>query len=167
MSSDEYDRQGTPKMLAKVLCSSLGLSEEELGRKVCHMIYDGVYASPEERLNKSGLSLRQHFEEFLKLPPGSITGQHDLSHNLQLCYHQILNRHEAARELNEIIKEMYSVMKNLCSGKERTVFFEFVDKEDLEALKMQKYNETRFARSDLNKTVSYLRNIPAMYRFEG
>ena len=54
MKSDEYDGEKTAQMVSIVLIETLGLSLDALRRKCHHFVYDGVYASTEERLHRGG-----------------------------------------------------------------------------------------------------------------
>ena len=50
LCTDEYDGRGTAKMLIDTLCETLGFTKMRLSRVLKHLVYDGVYASPEERI---------------------------------------------------------------------------------------------------------------------
>lgn len=50
MREEDYDGKGAAEMVGKVLMSTLDLSKDDVGRKYRHATYDGVYASPEERV---------------------------------------------------------------------------------------------------------------------
>ena len=91
MKTDNYSAQETAQMLLKILSDSLGLCIPELRRKCLHGVYDGVFASSEERDGGGGLSLCKHLEELLGCPEGTITGNYDMSHNLQIVYHKAIH----------------------------------------------------------------------------
>ena len=75
LSSDEYDGEGTARMLIRTLCETLGVSESKLARILTHLVYDGVYANREERVQGGGgLELRKHITRLLGLDEDSITG---------------------------------------------------------------------------------------------
>ena len=50
MKSDEYGGEKTAEFIGKELMRTLKLSKEEVGAKYVHMVYDGVYATGEERV---------------------------------------------------------------------------------------------------------------------
>ena len=75
MTSEHLDGSGTAEMLCNTLCSTLGLSEEELRNKLEHITYDGVYEVSENRIRGGGgMSLIKHVADFLKLGPDIVTG---------------------------------------------------------------------------------------------
>ena len=58
--------------------------------------YNGVYASPEQRVAGGGcLDLTRMVEEELGLEEGAITGTWDIAHNLQIVWKNGLSEHEA------------------------------------------------------------------------
>ena len=75
LSTEEYDGRGTAIMLIDTLCETLGFTKMRLSRVLKHLVYDGVYASPEERIAGGGsLDLKKHVSEILGLDPESLTG---------------------------------------------------------------------------------------------
>ena len=75
LSTSEYDGPGTANMLIQTLCETLGVSKSRLARILKHLVYDGVYASNEERVAGGGcLDLEKHVCELLGLNIDSITG---------------------------------------------------------------------------------------------
>ena len=70
MTSVDGDGHGSAIMLTTTLMQSLKITSEVLGRKLCHVVYDGVYADTYERVRGGGsLSLVCHLEEHLELEP--------------------------------------------------------------------------------------------------
>ena len=85
LTLNDYDSEGTAKMVVASLCSTLGYSRTGLAHRLRHCTYDGVYASPEERVAGGGcLSLVDNVTELLGLDKGDITGIWDVGHNLQV-----------------------------------------------------------------------------------
>ena len=71
----DYDSIGTAKMLISVLTETLGVSETRLSKILKHLVYDGVYASQEERIRGGGyLDIRKHVSELLGLDKNTLTG---------------------------------------------------------------------------------------------
>ena len=93
--------------------------------------------TPDKKIKSHGsLLLRDMMEERLKLPKGSITGQWDGSHCLQLAYSDVLKKFHT-NFLSSTILTMYQVMKNYISSKARTLFKEFADDGGHNVIKMQ------------------------------
>ena len=83
---EDYDAGGTAEMVISSLCLTLGFTRTQLADKLRHFCYDGVYASPEERVSGGGcLSLVDTVTEALGLSKGDISGVWDMSHNLQVA----------------------------------------------------------------------------------
>ena len=62
-------------MLISVLTETLGLTNTKLARTLRHLVYDGVYASKEERVRGGGsLDLKKHVSDLLGLDDGELTG---------------------------------------------------------------------------------------------
>ena len=62
-------------MLISALCDTLGFSKSQLSRALKHLVYDGVYANREERVEGGGsLELKKHVIRRLDLNGDSITG---------------------------------------------------------------------------------------------
>ena len=86
LKEEDYDAVGTAEMVINTLCLSLGYTRTKLAQRLRHFIYDGVYASPEERVSGGGcLSLVDTVTEALGLTKGDISGVWDMSHNLQVA----------------------------------------------------------------------------------
>ena len=85
LNLDDYDSEGTARMVVDTLISTLGYSRTQLSNTLRHVSYDGVYASPEERVAGGGcLSLVDNVIDVLGLAKGDITGIWDTGHNLQV-----------------------------------------------------------------------------------
>ena len=114
MKGEEYCGQGTAEMVGKILMASLGLTREEVGQKFKHGTYDGVYASPEERVAGGGsLSLMNHFADWCGLPKKEFSGHWDVGHKLQLVYGATLKKNkEVASFLSVSDLETYKVFAN-------------------------------------------------------
>lgn len=93
-----------------------------------------------------------------------VTGQHDLSHNMQLAWGDLMNEDAC---LKDKINDIYSVMSEYNAGKARTHFMEFAAEMKAAVLTNKSKCETRFVRSDLRSLDTYLRNIPTFYHFLG
>ena len=83
MKSDEYCGAKTARMVELDLMASLSLTRRQISEIYHHGVYDGVYATPEERAHGGGcLAL----EEWCLVPHSDFTGLWDLGHKLQLVY---------------------------------------------------------------------------------
>ena len=75
LSTVDYDANGTANMVINTLCETLGVTKMKLSRILKHFVYDGVYASKEERVRGGGsLELTKHVTESLGLDIGDISG---------------------------------------------------------------------------------------------
>ena len=75
LSTDEYDAEGTAEMLINTLLETLGVTRTRLASMLVHFVYDGVYATKEERVSGGGsLELKKKVAESLGLEDGYITG---------------------------------------------------------------------------------------------
>ena len=75
LSTDEYDAEGTAEMLVQTLVETLGITRTRLASVLVHFVYDGVYATKDERVSGGGcLELKNHVAELLGLDVGHITG---------------------------------------------------------------------------------------------
>ena len=54
LSTDEYDAVGTAEMLVQTLVETLGISRTRLASVLVHFVYDGVYATKDERVSGGG-----------------------------------------------------------------------------------------------------------------
>ena len=71
----DYDSNGTALMVVNALKETLGLTSSKLARTLRHFVYDGVYASNNERIKGGGcLDIKKHVAELLCLGPNEITG---------------------------------------------------------------------------------------------
>ena len=75
LSTDEYDAEGTADVLINTLIETLGVTRTRLAVLLVHFVYDGVYATKEERVSGGGcLELKIKVAEKLGLENASITG---------------------------------------------------------------------------------------------
>ena len=127
-----------------------------------------VYIVREERTTNNGLALTDHFAELLGLERGDITGNHDMSHNLQLVYSDVFKHDRTGdKKIKKIIKEIFEVMAHYNSGEGGTLFHETAMKMNRTVLSNKKKEETRFVRSDLRGLQSYMINLPTLYNIQG
>lgn len=85
LTLEDYDADGTARMVVDTLTSTLGYSRTELANRIRHISYDGVYADTEERVAGGGcLNLVENITEQLGLAKGDISGIWDTGHNLQV-----------------------------------------------------------------------------------
>ena len=169
MKSDDYDSNETAQMVARVLMETLGLGLEALKTRLHHFTYDGVYCSSEERFQGGGgLSLSDNVARVLGLQPGDISGNHDMSHNLQLAYTDVF-KHERTGDakIKKMIEEVYSVMADYNTGQAGTVFQEAAMNMNYVVLVNKSRQKTRFVRSDMRGMQTYMTNLPTIYGIQG
>ena len=169
MKSDDYDGEDTAKMVTRVLMETLGLSLASLRQRIHHFVYDGVYGSPDERLyGGGGLSLSNNFAEVLGLEPGDISGNHDMSHNLQLVYSDVF-KHEknGDKKIQAITSDVYSIMSDYNIGQAGSIFMETAEEMNHVVLSNKSRQKTRFVRSDMRGLQTYMTNIPVFYQIQG
>ena len=107
MKVEEYDGRGSAEMVGNVLMKSLGLTREEVGKIFRHGIYDGVYASTDERVAGGGsLSLMHHFADWCQLPEHYFSGHWDVGHKLQLVYGTILKKNKDVSSFNNTMEKV-------------------------------------------------------------
>ena len=71
----DYDGNGTAKMLISALTETLGVTETKLAKIFKHLVYNGVYASQEERIRGGGcLDIKKHVSDLLGLNNFELTG---------------------------------------------------------------------------------------------
>ena len=91
MQESDYDGPGTASMLVRDLMDCTGWSKPKLANRLVHLTYHGVFAEPSERVRGGGsLSLRSHVCSELGLVQGSISGDWDAAHNMQLTWSDLL-----------------------------------------------------------------------------
>ena len=74
LATGDYDAQGTAEMVINTLTDTLGITRSKLSTILVHFVYDGVYATKEERVYGGGsLELKHHVAESLGLDIGDIT----------------------------------------------------------------------------------------------
>ena len=169
MKSDDYDSYETAQMVTRVLMETLGLGLEVLKTRLHHFTYDGVYCSNEERwTGRGGLSLSDNVARVLGLQPGDISGNHDMSHNLQLAYSDVFKHDRTGdAKIKKIIDEVYSVMADYNTGQAGTVFQEAAMRMNHVVLVNKSRQKTRFVRSDMRGMQTYMTNLPTIHGIQG
>ena len=75
LTTNDYDALGTAEMVINTLTETLGVTRSKLATMIIHFVYDGVYASKDERVRGGGsLELTKHVTESLGLDIGDISG---------------------------------------------------------------------------------------------
>ena len=70
--------------------------------------YDGVYCTCEERTTNNGLALTDYFAELLGLEKGDVTGNHDMSHNLQLMFSYVFKHDKTGdKKIKKLTQEVF------------------------------------------------------------
>ena len=91
MQSTEYDGENTADMVGMDIIARLKLTHDEIRDIIHHFVYDGVYAVQDERVAGGGsLSLIRHFAAWCFGGEGSVTGNWDMGHKLQLVYGDLM-----------------------------------------------------------------------------
>ena len=122
--------------------------------------YDGVYASPEQRVAGGGcLDLTRMVEEELGLEEGAITGTWDIAHNLQIVWKNGLSEHEAVEELIQLI---FNTMDDYRVGQSSTKFRDLAAQLGHLVLSNKKRQTTRFVRSFARGLQAWFRNLPTL-----
>ena len=86
------------------------MTRNQIAKIFSHCVYDGVYATAEERVRGGGsLSLKTKFAIWLGLPEDEFNGCWDLGHNLQLVYSDALRKNKQFKKFNTM---MYKYMQN-------------------------------------------------------
>ena len=94
---EQYDAKGTAKFVGEELMESLRLSKKEVKEKFVDAVYDGVYASKEERSAGGGcLSLMKNFAQWCGADESQFTGNWDMGHQLQLVFGNIMKENDQA-----------------------------------------------------------------------
>lgn len=143
------------------LRETLGLTTDGLARVVKHFIYDGVHATPEERIRGGGsLSLTHYFAQEVGLEKGDISGQWDVSHNFQLLYNEVILQSTDAKK---ILKFVFDSMSSYTCGQRATFFQEVAKSLHNVVLKNQKQQQTRFVRPVVRAMHAFGINCPTLY----
>ena len=165
MKSTEYDGENTANMVGLDLMASLGITREMVGDLFHHSVYDGVYATPEERAMGGGcLSLNKHFAEWCGVPANSFSGNWDMGHKLQLVYGDVFLTNENIKTLNKLV---FGSMGDFTSGQKALEFKELSHELNQPTLSNKKFQETRWARATLGAYASFYRNLPVLYVLYG
>ena len=124
--------------------ASLGITRDQVGKVFHHSVYDGVYASPEERVKGGGcLSLNKHFADWCDIPSDSFSGNWDMGHKLQLVYGDVLLADDNVKTLNKLV---FSSMGDFTSGQRGLKFKELSKELNQPTLSNKKFQETRWVR---------------------
>ena len=122
MKSTELDGRGSAKMLVESLIYSLNMTKFEIGKKLHHVTYDGVYAHTDKRIKGGGsLSLVDNLETVLSLSYGTISGTWDSGHKMQLAQADILLKD---CRYTKLVKRIYNLMGNFKDHKKGIQFKE-------------------------------------------
>ena len=105
------------------------------------------------------LELKKNVIEILGLSDGSISGNQDFSHKLQLIFHDVFKQRSWVMEA---LKTYFSTMQSMNTGKAGTKFQETA--EDLEniVLTNKTVQLTRFVKAFLRAIETALRNLPTI-----
>ena len=91
--------------------------QERLAKKLRHLSYDVVYELSDERtMGGGGLSLVQHIADVFGGERGSVTGNWDVGHKLQLVYGVVLPRDDKFVADEKLIFDLMSKVKNYDQG---------------------------------------------------
>ena len=160
LSTDEYDADGTAEMVISCLLETLGVSRSKLALMLVHFVYDGVYASKDERVNGGGcLDLKNKVASKLGLEPGSITGDWDSAHNMKLVWADILKQR---KWILNVTDTYFKVMQSKNTGKAATHFEERAEELGHIVLTNKTYQTTRFVRALLRGLTAAIRNLPTL-----
>ena len=158
MKSYEYSGEETAEFIGKELMRTLNLSKEEVASKYIHMVYDGVYATNEERVKGGGsLDLKRHFAEWCNQDQENISSSWDLGHIMQLIYSDTLKKNTDIKKFTEDIFRLMGKHKKYQAG---LVFNEKAYELEHPTLTNKASQETRWVRSLLRAIETYLRNLP-------
>ena len=166
MKSDELDGIGCARMLVRTLMASLNLTNAELGKKLRHIVYDGVYADKGERIHGGGtLNLVPRVEELLSLPVGTITGCWDAGHKMQLSIADVFLKDT---QYKLCVQEMYRAMGLFKDQRAGMTFLEKAEELHHPILSNKSVPQsTRWVRSDIRAFETYFRNAPTIYAIIG
>ena len=168
MTSEDGDSVGTARMVTTVLMETLGLSMSALKARCHHFCYDGVYATREERTCNNGLALTDLYAELLGLQRGDITGNHDMSHNLQLVFSDVFKHDKTGdKGMKKLSKELFDIMTDYNNGPGGSAFHEAALRLNHVVYSNKSRQETRFVRSDLTGFQSYMVNVPTLFNIQG
>ena len=156
----DYDGPGTAAMLVKVLRDTTGWSRPQLADRLVHITYDGVFAETDERVRGGGsLSLRSHVCTELGLEAGSISGDWDAAHNMQLTWADLIKKHA---KIMKVADCYFDIMKEHKLGKVGTHFLNRARELGYLVLTNKKHQTTRFVRALLRGLTAALRNLPTL-----
>ena len=141
-------------MLVKVLRDTTSWSMPQLPDRLIHMTYDGVFAETEERVRGGGsLSLRSHVCAELGLEVGSISGDWDAAHNMQLTWADLIKKHA---KIMKVADCYFDIMKEHKLGKVGTHFLNQAREVGYLVLTNKQHQTTRFVRALLEVSLQLL-----------
>ena len=119
-----------------------------------------MFAEQDERVRGGGsLSLRSHVCSELGLVPGSISGDWDAAHNMQLTWADLIKKHP---EIMKVTDCFFNVMKVHKLGKVGTHFMNRAQELGYLVLTNKQHQTTRFVRALLRGLTAALRNLPTL-----
>ena len=122
--------------------------------------YDGVYASPEQRVGGGGcLDLPSAAAAELGLEEDSLTGLWDFAHNLQIIWKNSLAQHPVVADMIDFI---FNVMDDYRTGQAGSLFRTRAAELGHLVLTNKKRQTSRFVRSLQRALQAYLRNLPTL-----
>ena len=125
-----------------------------------HLVYDGVYATAEQRVSGGGcLNLIKFVAEELGLDVGDITGTWDIAHQLQLIWKKIISNNV---KVDKVIKIYFNAMSDFSLEKSSTIFYNRARELGNLVLTPKKQQTTRFVRSLIRGLRSAMQNLPTM-----
>ena len=160
IGEDDYDSPGTARAVVEALMETLGLTKTRLSNLLRHFVYDGVYATTEQRVSGGGsLNLIKFVAEELGLDVGDITGTWDIAHQLQLIWKKIISNKV---KVDKVIKIYFNAMSDFSLGKASTIFYNRARELGNLVLTPKKQQATRFVRSLIRGLRSAMQNLPTM-----
>ena len=146
--------------LVRVLRDTTGWSIPQLADKLVHMTYDAVFAKAEERVRGGGsLSLRSHVCAELGLDTGSISGDWDTAHNMQLTWSDLIKKYD---KIMKVADCYFGKMKEHKLGKIGTHFLNRAGELGYLVLTNKQNQTTRFGKALLRGLTVALRNLPTL-----
>ena len=130
-----------------------------------HAVYDGVYATPEERNHDRGcLSLLNHLADWYDVEQAEITGLCDMGHKLQLVYGDGMMNNKKVKELNTPV---FGTMSDFLHGQTSLKFKEISQELKHPTLSNKGSQEIRWVRADLTAFQTFFRNLPTLHTLTG
>ena len=119
-------KEGTKEMIVNSLMMSLGLTRDELTKKMESLVGDGVYQLTEHRVDGGGsLSTVEMLRQEFNLDSGIISSHWDLAHLLELSVNSTIGKDKNFNKVCEFLCEYLKTYKN---DKKGMLFKEASDK---------------------------------------